>query len=61
MVGGNGGVVSRVPNIKISGNFCSQTFMVAKEDDTISGGAVSGADSTFNETVFFPFIHKRLI
>jgi hypothetical protein len=54
-------VVLRVPSIKIIGNFCSQTFMVANEGHTISGGAVSEADCTFNKTILFLFNHKRLI
>ena len=40
------------PNIKIIENFCSQTFISAKKDDTISQGAVSGSDCTFNGKMF---------
>jgi len=40
------------PNIKIIENFCSQTFISAKKGDTISLGAVSGSDCTFNGTMF---------
>jgi len=49
------------PNIKIIENFCLQTFISAKKGDTISWGAVSGSDCTFNRTNVFPFFHKQLI
>jgi hypothetical protein len=40
------------PNIKITENSCSQTFISAKEGDTISRCAVSESEYAFNETMF---------
>ena len=49
---GKDGVTWMVPNIRIIGNFCSQTFVTAKKGNTISQGVLSGPVCTFNGTIF---------